>query len=179
VHHSILCGDALCWVAFQHLIKEVQTKFIKAGHELLQKLRLILRVIWLEERQILHCRPGFKTRCATPFEDFHELVFVIMSWEERSSGDQLGENATHGPNIDRCVVVLAAHQNIGGSVPQCDDLVSEVLHRNAKGAGKTEIGKLKDAFSVNEKVLRLEISVQHFMLVTLRDSVQELIQIRL
>jgi hypothetical protein len=49
--------------------------------------------------------------------------------------------------------------------------MGEILHRNTKGSGKTEISKLQDAFSVYEKILRFKISVQNFVLVALCYSI--------
>ena len=55
--------------------------------------------------------------------------------------------------------------------------MSEVFNGDAESAGKTEICQLQQTFSVNEQVLRLQVSVEHFVSVALFDTVQKLIQV--
>lgn len=54
--------------------------------------------------------------------------------------------------------------------------MSEVLNRDAKGSGETEISKLENTLSVDKQVLGLEISVEDLMLVALCNSIKQLVQ---
>jgi len=179
MHHCVLCRDAFRRVALQHLVEEIEAELVKPWHQLLQELRLILGVVWLEERQVLHGRPCFEAGRASALEYLHQLVFVVVAGEQRTAGDELCEDAAYRPNVDRGVVVLASHQDVGRAVPQGHDLVSEVLDRDTEGACQTKVCKLQDAFAVDQEVLGLQISVEHFVLVALGDAVQELVQIGL
>ena len=57
--------------------------------------------------------------------------------------------------------------------------MSKVLHGDTEGASKTEIGQFEDTLSVDEQVLRLEITMEDLVLVTLGNTIQQLVQERL
>ena len=52
-------------------------------------------------------------------------------------------------------------------------------HGNAKGAGQTKVGQLELLPVVDEQILRLEVAVQHLVLVAERHTLQQLEQERL
>ena len=52
----------------------------------------------------------------------------------------------------------------------------EVFHGDSEGSGQAEVGQLQDAFTVDQQVLGLKITVEDFVLVTLSSSVQQLVQ---
>ena len=82
-------------------------------------------------------------------------------------GSNAGEDAATAPHVDTGVVIAIAKQDVGRAVPQRHHLAGvsidekrkkkRLLHRNARGACKTEIAQLQLAISVDEKVLRLEV----------------------
>ena len=129
------------------------------------------------EGQLCEARPVLRRRCASDLKDFDQLITVVLTGKQGLSVHNLGEDAANRPDVDRSCVVFGAKQDIGCTVPQSDDLVSEVLDRDAEGASETEICQLQQTFSVDEQVLRLEVSMEHFVPMTLLYSVQELIQV--
>lgn len=56
--------------------------------------------------------------------------------------------------------MASAEENLGGTVPQSDDLMGVCANWDAEGAGKTEVGELHGSRLVDEKVLRLEVTVE-------------------
>lgn len=60
-------------------------------------------------------------------EDAEELVNLAISGEEGVLGQHLSEDATQAPDIDGRRVVTSSKQNLGGTIPQSDDLQ---VHRN-------------------------------------------------
>lgn len=107
-------------------------------------------------------------------EDLEDLVNLRVAREERLSCAHLGKDATNGPHVNASRVLASTQENLGGSVPQSDDLVGVCAQRNTKGAGKTEIGELEVALLVNEEVLGLEIAVQDAVGVAVLDAIAKL-----
>ena len=107
-------------------------------------------------------------------EDLEDLVNLRVTREEGLSCAHLGKDATDGPHVDASRVLTSTQENLGGSVPQGDDLVGVCAQRNTKGAGKTEIGELEVALLVDEEVLGLEIAVQDAVGVAVLDAIAKL-----
>jgi hypothetical protein len=57
--------------------------------------------------------------------------------------------------------------------------MSEVFDWNTEGAGETEICQLEDAFSINQKILWFQITMENLMFVAFSDTIQQLVQERL
>ncbi len=108
-----------------------------------------------------------------------ELVDLGITGKERGAHGHLGEDAADGPDVDRGGVLAGAEQNLRGTIPQGDDLVGVVAHRDAEGAGEPEVGQLELAGAVDEQVLRLEVAVQDAEGVAVRNAVDELVKVRL
>ena len=83
--------------------------------------------------------PLVQIRGASDLKDLRELVTVIYSSKEWLSVYNFSKDASDGPDIDRRSVVLGTKEDVWGTVPQSDDLVSKVLHWDAKGACQAEI----------------------------------------
>mmetsp|Transcript_5011 Transcript_5011/g.8544 ORF Transcript_5011/g.8544 Transcript_5011/m.8544 type:complete len:261 (-) Transcript_5011:25-807(-) len=115
-------------------------------------------------------------RGAPDFEDFVELVLLVLAGEQGSLRHDLGEDAADGPYVDRGVVVFRAHEDVGGPVPEGHDLVGEVLHGDAESSSQAEVSQLEHSLPVDEQVLGLEVSVQHLVLVALGDSIKQLVK---
>lgn len=68
-----------------------------------------------------------------------------------------------------------AKENLGGTVPESNDLVSVALERDGEGAAEAEISDLKNTLVlVKEKVLRLEIAVEDTVAVAVSHALAEL-----
>lgn len=50
---------------------------------------------------------------------------------------------------------------------------------DAKGPGETKVGKLDDTISVNQEVLRLQVSMQYPPFVAEQNALQNLVQVTL
>lgn len=89
----------------------------------------------------------------------------------------LSENAANRPNIDLSAIINRTHQNIRRPIPESNNFMCKILNRNAITPGKSEIRYLEQfLIRSDQKVLRFQVSVEHFLLMTLRDSVQELVE---
>ena len=172
----ILGGDSLIRIMDEHLFEQVEAVCTESWNVVAQVLLLILREVGLVLRQLRDAGPLVSSRGASDLKDFKKLVILVAAWEEWLLSDDLCEDAADGPDVDRGVVVLGTHEDVGGSVPQGHHFVREVLYRNTEGTGQTEIGELQHVLPVDQQVLWFQVSVQHLVLVALRCSVQELVQ---
>jgi hypothetical protein len=107
-------------------------------------------------------------------EDLENLINLRITWEERLSGAHLCKDTTNRPHVNTSGVLATTKQDLWGSIPQGDDLVSICAKGYTKGTRKTEISKLEIAFTINEKVLRLEITVKDAVTVAVSDSFAQL-----
>jgi hypothetical protein len=135
---GLLRCNALVRVALKHLVQEVKAFLIKR-HKRAETLRGVLLLVLGLNWQLLVARPVFLSGSASNLEDLLQLLTFVLTSEQGLPVYDLGENAAYTPNIDRSGVVLAAHQNIRGAIPQRDDFVGEVFHWNSKSARQTEI----------------------------------------
>jgi hypothetical protein len=76
-------------------------------------------------------------------EDLEDLVDLAIPAEERFLFDELGEDASDGPNIHSQAVLPLSQQNLRSPIPEGLDLMGERLDGYAKGAGKSEIRNFK------------------------------------
>lgn len=112
-------------------------------------------------------------------EDLLQLVFVCRPWEERSSRVHLCHDTSSRPDVDAGVVGPATQEDVGGAIPQGDDLVRERVNGDTEGPGKTKIAELELALLVDEEILRLEVSVENAILVAEGDAAKQLVHERL
>jgi hypothetical protein len=64
---------------------------------------------------------GF-SRCSKYAHDMQKLILIVTSSEERKTCDHLGKDTAAGPDIDGSAVSARAKKNVGGSIPECDNL---------------------------------------------------------
>ena len=94
-------------------------------------------------------------------EDLEDLINFRVAGEERLASAHFSEDAPDGPHVDAGRVLTTAEQDLGGAVPERDDLVGVGPERDAKSAGQSKVGQLQVSLAVNQQVLGLEIAVQH------------------
>lgn len=104
-----------------------------------------------------------------------ELVFVRGTWEKRTAGVHLRHNTPCAPDVNRGIVSSRAEKDIWCAIPQGHDFIGEGVNRDAECSGETKIGKLEYTLRVYEQVLRLQISVQHPVVMTECDTAEELV----
>lgn len=127
-------------------------------------------VVW----QLGHSGPHLLVRGAHDFEDSDQLVADGRAGEEGTARGHLGKDAASGPDVDGRGVLARAHEHVGGTVPQGDDLVRVRADGNAESTGKTEVSKLELALLVDEEVLGLEVTVEDTVVVAEGDAAEEL-----
>lgn len=109
----------------------------------------------LVEGQFCEARPELGRRCAPDLEYLDQLVVVTLACKEGVSVDNFGKDAADRPDVNRGCVVLGAKQDVGGTVPERDDFVREVLNRDAEGTSQTKVSKLQQSFPIDQQILRL------------------------
>ena len=82
---------------------------------------------WLKVGQAEGIWPVILVWCSQHLEDFEYLIDLRIAHEERPPLDHLCENASGRPQIYTQGVCLLAKQDLGTSIPECDDLVSVSL----------------------------------------------------
>lgn len=92
--------------------------------------------------QLCEAWPLVQVWGASDLKDLRELVTVVHSSKKWLSVYDFSKDASNGPYIDRGGVVLGTKEDVRGAIPQSHNLVSEVLHRDTKGTGQTEICQL-------------------------------------
>lgn len=65
-------------------------------------------------------------RCADDTHDVEKLILVVPSTKERNARNHLRKDATAGPDVDRGTVGTRAQKNIGGAVPESDNLRAQM-----------------------------------------------------
>lgn len=131
----------------------------------------MLAVCWASGMQMASAA---RVRGADVPENLENLVNLRVAREERLARAHLGKDAADGPHVDARRVLAAAEENLGGAVPERDDLVGVGAQGDAKGAGETEISELQVAVAVDEQVLRLEVAVEHTVAVAVADALAQL-----
>lgn len=103
-------------------------------------------------------------------ESLEDLINLRVSREQRLPRTHLGEDTSHRPHVDASGVLSTAKQDLGGTVPERNDLVGVGSKRNTEGTRQTKIGKLQVSVAIDQQVLRLQIAMQDSMAVTVTDS---------
>ncbi len=80
------------------------------------------------------------------------------------------------PNVNPQTVLLLSKQDLRCSVPKCFNLVSKGFDWETKSSCESEISNFKSSSAINEKILRLKVSVDDSPGVTIVDSVAKLIE---
>jgi hypothetical protein len=109
-------------------------------------------------------------------EYLENLIDFAIPTEERFLFSQLCEDAANCPDINSQTVLLLSEQNFGGSVPEGLDLMREGFDGKTEGSGESEVSDFEGSLSVDEKILRFEVSVNDSAGVAVVDAVAELIK---
>ena len=88
---------------------------------------------------------------------------------------ELVENAADGPHVDLTAVVLEAEEDFGGSIPESDDFVSVGFDGDGEGPGEAEVCDFDSEVVVDEDVLRLDVSMDDAVGVTVLQSRDQLV----
>eukprot|EP00964_Phaeocystis_antarctica_P128970 scaffold92794_cov54-Phaeocystis_antarctica.AAC.4 len=124
----------------------------------------------VNEGPSLAAGPDFLAWRAEQLEDAVDLVKLAAARQQRLAQHQLGEDAAERPHVQRRPVGQAAEQQLGRAVPQGDHHVRVWLERVAVLAREAKVADLHHAAVVHEEVGRLEVAVQHPVLVAVLDG---------
>jgi hypothetical protein len=90
--------------------------------------------------------------------DDGELVYVVLSGEQRLALEHLGENAACTPDVHLHIVLLPREHNLWRSVVSSRNITS---HLGVLYTGETEVADLEIAVFVYEDVARLQVTVDN------------------
>mmetsp|Transcript_9292 Transcript_9292/g.20246 ORF Transcript_9292/g.20246 Transcript_9292/m.20246 type:complete len:207 (-) Transcript_9292:170-790(-) len=179
--HGSSRGYTLAGVVFEGAIDEFDTGSVplQSRYKLGPRLGVISGVVRLPLRKLHHGGPRFRRRRAQCLEDLQQLVLVASPREERTAVQHLRKDAPHRPDVHRSRILPGSHQNVGRTIPQSDHLMRVGPHGNPESTGQPKIGKLQSTLAVDQKVLWLQITVQHSVLMTVGHPSNQLEQKRL
>ena len=126
-------------------------------------------------RKLRDAGPGALGWCAHYSEDFLKLVFVCGAGEEGPAGIHFCHYTPCRPDVDAGVVGAGAEEDVGGAVPEGNNLVGEGVDGDTEGAGEAKVGKFELAFVIDEEVLRFEVAVEDAVVVAESDALEELV----
>lgn len=154
----------------QHALQQVNATRVDLRQDGTQVLRVEDLQVRLVLGKLADAWPRALGGSAHDAEDTDQLVLVGGAGEQRAARVHLRHDAAGGPDVDAGVVGARAEEDVGGTVPQCHDLVGEGVDGDAEGAREPEIAELELALGVDEEVLRLQIAVQHAVCVAKVDA---------
>ena len=176
--HCFSSSNSFRGVALEENLEELKTLFVQSRNNLGKRLRFINSNVWLVERKVFHLRPLLVSGGTSDLENLVELVLLALSLEERLLVDEFSKDASNRPNVNRGRILLRSHQNVGSSVPKSHHFMSVVLDGDTECPSESEISKLENGVVGDEQVLRLEISVENSILMTMSNSIEKLIEVR-
>ena len=134
----------------QHPIQQIQPQLIHLRQNHAQVLRGVDMKVAFIFRELGDTGPRTLRGRAHESEDLLELVLIRGSREERAAGIHFCHYAACRPNVDAGAIGTRSKKNVRGAVPEGYDLIGERIHWNAKGAGKSEVGKFELSLVIDE-----------------------------
>lgn len=131
-------------------------------------------------------------RGADNAHDMQQLILVVPTAEQGDTSDHLCEDAPTRPDVDRGAVRAGTEEYVRRTIPERHHLfctiklclrrrasgtylVRECVHRHAESPSQTEISQLQLSFTIDQEILRFQVSVQYAILVAERCTLQELV----
>jgi hypothetical protein len=90
--------------------------------------------------------------------DDRELVYMILSWEERLALQHLCEDTPRTPDINLNIVLLPCEHDLRGSVISRGNVTSHLRILNSR---KAKVADLQIAILVDQNVAGLEITMNN------------------
>ena len=142
---------------------------------------------------VLHEGPALARGQAHDLDDLLHLVLLeghlllvvhlgLLALEDGPQGEQLGEDAADGPEVDGGRVVVRAEDQLRRAVPYGHDHLVTAVQRGQRlvhAAGEAQIADLDAAAVGDHDVGRLQVAVQHPARVQVVAAVEQLEQQRL
>ena len=160
-------------------LKQIQPSAVQARHQLGQRPLGPLGEGGLEVLEGSDARPNAVVRGTHGAEDAENLIDFRVTRPEGLLVHHLSKDGTHGPNINRGGVLAGAQQDLGGAVPQGDNLMGVSPQGHHESSGKAKISNLDNAFRVDQQVLGFEVTVHDAAAVAKVQALQNLVQVGL
>jgi hypothetical protein len=110
-------------------------------------------------------------------KNLKDLINFRVSHKQWLLFDHLCKNATNRPDINTKRVLLLSQEDFRSSVPKGFDFMGQSTNRYTEGSSKTKISKLDLSILINQEILRLQISMDNSLAVTMVKSIEDLIKI--
>ena len=159
----------------QHAIQQIKRHLLHRRKNQPQILRSIDMKVRLVLGKLRNTRPRPLGRGPHEAKYLLQLVLVRRPRKQRTARVHLRHDTPRAPDIDRRIVRARPEEHVRRAVPQRHDFIGEGVNRDAEGAGEAEVGELELALLVDEQVLRLQVPVQHAVLVAEGDAPEELV----
>lgn len=166
----LLGRNAAGRVVLEAALEQGQAILVQVRAKCLRIVAVPLGESRLEVRVRSHTRPNLLGGRSQEAERLENLVNFRVAREKRLAGTHLGKDGSYGPHVDTSRVLATTKQDLGGAVPQGDDLVGVGAQGDTEGAGKTEIRQLEVTLAVDQQVLGLEVAVQNTVAVAVSDA---------
>lgn len=162
------------WVESQHLLEQVPSIIIKAGVFVQIPKGLADLLLDFDLDRI---REVFIFVVPSLSKNAGQNLGFGGSIEDGSSMEEFSKDTAERPNVDGDAVVLALEDDFGGLVVNGRDFVGVGPEGNVENASETEIPDFDlKRFSVDEDVLRLDVSVHDVVLVAIVDCFNNLLE---
>ena len=109
-------------------------------------------------------------------ENLENLVNLTVSTEKGLFLYQFSEDTANCPNINSKTVLFLSKQNFRSTIPESLNLMSEGFNGKRESTSESEICDFESASSVNEKILRLKISMDDSPGMAVMASIAKLVQ---
>ena len=172
-------ANAVLGTEDKHALQEVDAELVDLREDGTEVLGGVHLEVGLVLGELGDAGPGALGGGAHYTEDADDLVLVGCAGEQGPTRVHLGHDAAGGPDIDAGVVGAAAEKDVGGAIPEGDDLVGEGVDGDAEGAGEAKIAEFELTLGVDEQVLGFKVAVQDPVLVAEVDALEQLVHERL
>ena len=129
---------------FKHLLEEIKALVVDLffSYQLSQIERFEVGPLDSGEIRVLtDAWPGLVGRPPHDPEDLHQLLLLVLTAEQRLVDGELGEDASHRPDVHWSGILVHLTQQLRASVVECDDTLSIRLNRYADGSSQSEISQ--------------------------------------
>lgn len=160
-------------------LEQVQAVFVQSRYDFGKGLALVVFELltfptfplW----EVLNSWPIVAIGCADYLKDAFEFITFLLPGKQWLHVDHLRKNTSNRPNIDRTRVLLWPQKHIRRSVPKRHNLMRKSFDRNPRGPSQPKICNLQHIVLGDQQILRLEIPMQYFFLMTMSDASDKLI----
>ena len=175
---SFMSTDAQLRSQLKHALQQVNTSWVNGVKDVAQILCGIHLKCRFVFRKLSDPRPSTFSRSPHDPKYANNLVFVRGSRKQRSSGIHFSHDTASRPNVNARIVCSTAEKNIRGTIPESHNFIGKSIDGNPKSTSKAKIAKFQDAFVIDEKILRFQVSVEDSILMAEIYTLEKLVHER-